>query len=228
MNNSFLVVEDLCKDFGRGDTVINVLKSVSFSIARGQFACVVGSSGAGKTTLLHVVGTLLRPTSGNVIIDSKEVFRAKKAELSRFRNERIGFVFQFHYLLPEFSAAENVSMPLMIRRVSPAKAQLRALSLLEKVGLEQRSSHRPAELSFGEQQRVAVARALVGDPDIVLADEPTGNLDRETGQRVFSLLVDLTIKQGKTLVVVTHNEELTSQADQVLRLTDGVCVCKAT
>ena len=228
MSNSFLIVENLCKDFVRGDTVINVLKSVSFSIARGQFACVVGSSGAGKTTLLHVVGTLLRPTSGNVIIDSKEVFQAKKAELSRFRNERIGFVFQFHYLLPEFSAAENVSMPLMIRRVSPREAQLRSLSLLEKVGLEQRSSHRPAELSFGEQQRVAVARALVGDPEIVLADEPTGNLDRETGQRVFSLLLDLTIKQGKTLVVVTHNQELASQADQVLRLTDGVCACEAT
>lgn len=205
-----------------------MLKSVSFSIARGQFACVVGSSGAGKTTLLHVVGTLLRPTSGNVIIDSKEVFRAKKAELSRFRNERIGFVFQFHYLLPEFSATENVSMPLMIRRVNPREAQLRSLSLLERVGLEHRSSHRPAELSFGEQQRVAVARALVGDPEIVLADEPTGNLDRETGQRVFWLLLDLTVKQGKTLVVVTHNDELASQADQVLRLADGVCACEAT
>jgi len=228
MSGSFLVIESLCKDFARGDAVIEVLKSVSFSITRGQFVCVVGSSGAGKTTLLHVVGTLLRPTSGKVIFDGKDVFQASRAVLSRFRNERIGFVFQFHYLLPEFSAVENVSLPLMIRRVSPKKAKLRSLSLLERVGLEHRSSHRPTELSFGEQQRVAVARALVGEPEIVLADEPTGNLDRETGQRVFSLLLDLTVKKGKTLVVVTHNQELASQADQVLRLADGVCVCDET
>ncbi len=228
MNSSLLVIENLCKHFVRGDTVIEVLKSVSFSITKGQFVCVVGSSGAGKTTLLHVIGTLLRPTSGKVIFDGKEVFKASRAELSHFRNERIGFVFQFHYLLPEFSAVENVSIPLMIRRTSPKMARLRSLSLLEGVGLERRSSHRPAELSFGEQQRVAVARALVGEPEIILADEPTGNLDRETGRRVFSLLLDLTIKKGKTLVVVTHNEELASHADQVLRLTDGVCVCEAT
>jgi len=228
MNSSFLVIEDLCRDFARGSTVVEVLKSVSFSIQRGQFICVVGSSGAGKTTLLQVVGTLLRPTSGKVVFDGKEVFQTSRAELSRFRNEQIGFVFQFHYLLPEFSAVENVSMPLMIRRVSPKKALSQSLSLLERVGLEHRSSHRPTELSFGEQQRVAVARAMVGEPEIILADEPTGNLDRETGQRVFSLLMDLTVKKGKTLVVVTHNERLASYADQVLRLADGVCTCEET
>ena len=228
MNNDLLVVENLCKDFARGETVIRVLRSVSFTISRGHFVSVVGASGAGKTTLLHVVGTLLGPTSGKVVFDGKDVFRASKAELARFRNERIGFVFQFHYLLPEFTALENVEIPLMIGRVSPRKARLRSLSLLERVGLEHRGEHRPTELSFGEQQRVALARALVGEPEIILADEPTGNLDQETGERVFSLLLDLTVKKGKTLVVVTHNRELASQADQVLRLVAGVCIPEGT
>ena len=224
MSEDLIVVEELCKEFVRAGTVTQVLKSVSFSVEKGQFACVVGSSGAGKSTLLSILGTLLGPTSGEVRFDGRDVFDASKSALSRFRNERIGFVFQFHHLLPEFSAVENVSMPLLIRRVAPRAAQAQARSLLERVGLEHRLSHRPAELSFGEQQRVAVARALAGEPEIVLADEPTGNLDHETGDRVFSLLLDLTVRKGKTLVVVTHNQELASHAGRVLRLVDGACI----
>lgn len=224
MSEELLLVEDLHKEFVSGDTVVEVLRSVSFSIRRGEFVCFVGSSGAGKTTLLHIIGTLLRPSSGVVSYDDNRVFDLSEAELARFRNKRIGFVFQFHHLLPEFNAVENAAMPLLIGRTRRDIAQSKAKLLLDGVGLSHRYSHRPAELSFGEQQRVAVARALVGEPEIVMADEPTGNLDWETGQNVFTMLLDLTIRKGRTLVVVTHNQRLAAQADKVLRLVDGKCV----
>ena len=228
MSEPHIVVEDVWKQFVTGDAQIDVLKDVSFGIERGEFVCIVGSSGAGKTTLLNILGTLLRPSSGKVSFSGKDLFQLSDRALSIFRNKHIGFVFQYHHLLPEFSAQENVAMPLLIRRVPPAEALNRAAALLEKVGLGHRIGHRPGELSFGEQQRVAVARALVGEPDIVLADEPTGNLDRETGEQVFSLLLELTIKKDRTLVVVTHNLRLTSQASKVLRILDGRCAPPST
>jgi len=221
--DDLIVISGVCKDYKSGQRVIRVLRSVSLTARRGEFICIVGASGAGKTTLLHILGMLSRPTCGTVTYDGHDIFRSNDRELSRFRNERIGFVFQFHHLLPELNAVENVAMPLLIRRESWSKAADAAMRLLEMVGLGQRWAHRPSELSFGEQQRVAVARALVGEPEVVLADEPIGNLDWETGERVFSTLVDLTVGSGKTLVVVSHNLKLAQRADSVLRLVKGRC-----
>ncbi|MCD6327524.1 ABC transporter ATP-binding protein [bacterium] len=218
MSDPTISVQSLCKKFVTGDTEVEVLRDISTDIESGHFVCVLGASGAGKTTLLHILGTLLRPTSGKIFYNGRDVFKSSERELIGLRNRLIGFVFQFHHLLPEFSAQENVAMPLLIRRTAPDEALRKADSLLERVGLGHRLRHRPCELSFGEQQRVAVARALVGDPDVILADEPTGNLDQETGRQIFSLLTEMTVSRGKVLVVVTHNLELASSADQVLKI----------
>jgi len=182
---------------------------------------IVGASGVGKTTLLHILGTLDRPTSGAVRFDGNDVFAMDDQALAEFRNRKIGFVFQFHHLLPEFTALENVMLPALIRRQSQAEARAAAEAVLKEVGLEHRLAHRIGELSGGEQQRVAVARALVLHPDLVLADEPTGNLDTHTGGEVFTLLRDLNRAKGITFVIVTHNEALSRQADRIIRMVDG-------
>jgi lipoprotein-releasing system ATP-binding protein len=212
---------DLYKSFRIDRTDIHVLKGVSLEIKRGEIVAIVGASGVGKTTLLHILGTLDRPTAGMVRFDGEDVFARSDQGLAEFRNRKIGFVFQFHHLLPEFTAAENVMIPALIRRDDPRAARAAAESLLREVGLGHRMAHRPGELSGGEQQRVAVARALVLGPDVILADEPTGNLDTHTGEDVFRLLRDLNRAKGITFVLVTHNEALSAQAGRIIRMVDG-------
>ena len=212
---------DLKKSFHLDQTEVHVLNGVSLEITRGEMVAVVGASGVGKTTLLHILGTLDRPTSGSVRFDGEDVFTKTEQVLADFRNRTIGFVFQFHHLLPEFTALENVMMPALIQRQDQPQARAAAEAVLKEVGLEHRLEHRTGEMSGGEQQRVAVARALVLRPDLVLADEPTGNLDTHTGEEVFTLMRDLNRAKGITFVIVTHNETLSNQADRIIRMVDG-------
>ena len=200
---------------------ISVLQNLNFSIQRGEMIAIVGASGTGKSTLLHLLGGLDLPTSGTVILDNFDIYKNAAVELAEFRNRRIGFVFQSHHLLPEFSALENVMMPLLIRRENVTAASKLAYDLLQKVGLENRCPHRPGELSGGERQRVALARALVASPSLLLADEPTGNLDQKTGAEVFDLIRELHRETHLTSVIVTHNETLAATCDRVLHLENG-------
>ena len=212
---------DLKKSFKMDQTEVHVLKGVGLEIKRGELVAIVGASGVGKTTLLHILGTLDRPSSGTVRFDGNDVFAMDDQALAEFRNRKIGFVFQFHHLLPEFTALENVMLPALIRRQSQTEARAAAEAVLKEVGLEHRLTHRIGELSGGEQQRVAVARALVLRPDLVLADEPTGNLDTHTGEEVFRLMRELNRAKGITFVIVTHNETLSNQANRIIRMVDG-------
>ena len=204
-----------------GPVELPVLDGIDLDIQAGEMLAIVGASGVGKSTLLHIVGGLDRPTSGKVYYGDIDVFGLDNGQLSRFRNARVGFVFQFHHLLPEFSALENVMMPGLIRRMDREEAADAAKRLLTDVGLGARLLHRPGELSGGEQQRVAVARALMLKPDVVLADEPTGNLDMHTGESVHDLLLGINKQQGITFVIVTHNDKLAVRADRVLRMAEG-------
>lgn len=201
---------------------LEVLKSISVEIEANKISVIVGASGAGKSTLLHLLGGLDRPDSGSVFYEQKNIFDYNNDKLAKFRNENMGFVFQFHHLLPEFTAVENVSIPQMIKGVSLKSASENSLRLLEIVGLKDRAEHKPAELSGGEQQRVAVARALANDPKIIFADEPTGNLDSANSDSIHKLLFDLRDKFKKTFVIVTHNPELMKLADIILEIKDGV------
>ena len=212
---------DLHKSFHLDRTEVHVLNGVTLEIKRGELVAIVGASGVGKTTLLHILGTLDRPTSGAVRYDGEDLFARTDQALAEFRNRKIGFVFQFHHLLPEFTAVENTMMPALIQRQGTEEARAAAEAILKEVGLGHRLEHRTGELSGGEQQRVAVARALVLRPDLVLADEPTGNLDTHTGDEVFRLMRDLNRARGITFVIVTHNEALSSQADRIIRMVDG-------
>jgi len=198
-----------------------ILKGMDFHVAKGEIVSLVGASGAGKSTLLHIVGTLDKPDRGTVILNGTDVAALQSKELSAFRNAHIGFVFQFHHLLPEFTALENVCIPAFIKRVGRKDAERRALELLERLGVAHRRDHKPGELSGGEQQRVAVARALVNNPAIVLADEPSGNLDSENATALHQLFVTLRDQLNQTFVVVTHNEELANIADRIVHIKDG-------
>ncbi len=200
---------------------MEVLKGVDLTFARGERASVVGASGVGKTTLLHVLGTLDRPTSGKVLYEGKDIYALNEKDLAQFRNREIGFVFQFHHLLPEFNALENTMMPCLIQGIPTGEAASRAEAILTLVGLKERLAHKPGELSGGEQQRVAVARALVLEPKVLLADEPTGNLDTRTGEAVFDLLLELNRIKEVTLVVVTHNLKLAEKLSRQIQLIDG-------
>jgi lipoprotein-releasing system ATP-binding protein len=204
-----------------GPVALRVLNDIDLDIRTGEMLAIVGASGVGKSTMLHILGGLDRPTSGRVLYGDVDVFGLSSDRLARFRNERVGFVFQFHHLLPEFSALENVMLPALIRGTEPAAAAATALKVLADVGLGDRAHHRPGELSGGEQQRVAVARALVLSPDAVLADEPTGNLDAHTGETIHELLQKINKERGITFVIVTHNDRLAIRADRVLRMADG-------
>jgi lipoprotein-releasing system ATP-binding protein len=204
------------------DGALPVLRGITLSIARGEIIAIVGASGAGKSTLLHILGTLDRPSAGQVEYQGVDVFSLDDTALADFRNKSIGFVFQFHHLLPEFTALENVAMPALIQGKKLHSVRARALELLREVGLTDRAEQRPTQLSGGEQQRVAVARALMNAPYIVLADEPSGNLDSANAQMLHSLIWDLSRKLGQTFVVVTHNEALSRSADRVFRIVDGV------
>lgn len=216
-----ITVTKLHKSFSMGEHTLPVLKGIDLTIARGELIAVVGASGAGKSTMLHILGLLDRPTSGTVYFEGQDLFQLSEASQAEFRNKRIGFVFQFHHLLPEFTALENACMPALIQRRQPDEVKAEATALLNDVGLGARLHHKPGELSGGEQQRVAVARALLQKPDLVLADEPTGNLDTHTGEALFSLLRELNKGRGTTFVIVTHNDKLSSQADRIVHMQDG-------
>ncbi len=221
MDSPFLQVKDVYKSFSLGKQTVEVLNGINLTLQRGEMLAMVGASGAGKSTFLHILGTLDRPTSGTVLYEGQDVFRLSEDELAAFRNRRIGFVFQFHHLLPEFTALENTYLPALMQK-RPKRHMLEdATSLLSEVGLGHRLHHKPGELSGGEQQRVAVARALIQHPDLVLADEPTGNLDAHTGQAIFELLRTLNQKRGTAFVIVTHNERLSEQADRLIHMVDG-------
>jgi lipoprotein-releasing system ATP-binding protein len=217
-------VVDLYKSFSMGAYEVSVLKGINLEIRRGELIAIIGASGAGKSTLLHILGTLDKPSSGTVIFDGQDLFQMTEARQADFRNKRIGFVFQFHHLLPEFTALENACMPALIQRRDAASVESDAKALLDAVGLGHRLHHKPGELSGGEQQRVAIARALMQKPDLVLADEPTGNLDSHTGDALFRLIRDLNKAGGTTFVIVTHNDKLSAQADRIIHMQDGMIV----
>jgi lipoprotein-releasing system ATP-binding protein len=217
----FIQVQNLFKSYGNGSKRVEVLKGADLTFSQGEKAAIVGASGVGKTTLLHILGTLDRPTAGKVLYEGKDVYALNEKELALFRNREIGFVFQFHHLLPEFNALENTMMPCLIQGIPKKESASRAEAILSLVGLKERLTHKPGELSGGEQQRVAVARALVLGPKVLLADEPTGNLDTKTGESVFDLLRELNQIKGITLIVVTHNVRLAEKLSRQIQLVDG-------
>ena len=219
-----LEVADVTKSFETGGKRLEVLRGVSMDVAAGEIIAIVGPSGVGKSTLLHIMGALDRPTTGSVRIDGVDVFELPDAGVAAFRNRTIGFVFQFHHLMRELSAMENVMMPCLIAGRSRSEARERATELLGRVGLSERADHLPGELSGGEEQRVAVARALAVDPLVVLADEPSGNLDRAGSEELHDLIWELRDSFGQTFVIVTHNRSLSSRADRVVVLRDGLVV----
>ena len=214
-------IVDLHKSYYDGESELPVLQGVNLEIYMSELLAIVGASGVGKSTLLHIIGTLDRPTAGSVVYNQQDVFTLSDTELARFRNKEIGFVFQFHHLLPEFTALENVAMGALITSSHNKSVYKEAESLLDYVGLSERLSHYPSQLSGGERQRVAIARSLINQPKVVLADEPTGNLDRRSSEAVLELLWDLNAKSGQTFVIVTHNQELAQQVDRVIQLVDG-------
>jgi lipoprotein-releasing system ATP-binding protein len=221
MSEPLIVAEGLVKGYRSPAGYLPVLQGLSLEVAEGEMLAIVGASGVGKSTLLHVLGTLDRPESGALTLAGQAALDLPEARLRAFRNRTLGFVFQFHHLLPEFTALENVMMPALIAREPEPEARGRALALLEDLGLSDRALHRPGALSGGEQQRVAVARALVQSPRALLADEPTGNLDRETGERLHALVRRLNRERGITVVLVTHNDALAASCDRRLRLLEG-------
>lgn len=220
-------VTDLHKSYINGPQEVKVLRGIDLTIATGEIVLIVGPSGVGKSTLLHILGALDLPSSGEVIIGDQNINRLRSDSLARFRNQSIGFIFQFHHLLPEFTALENVLIPAMMHKTLTAEDRQYAQYLLEEVGLSHRLTHRPNELSGGEQQRVAVARALINKPHVLLADEPTGNLDKRNSQMLFELLLQLNEKLNQTLVVVTHAESLGSDGHRLIELDDGRVVVPA-
>lgn len=215
---SILQANSIVKYYGQ----LKVLREVSLNIEKGTFVSIMGASGAGKSTLMHILGSLDHPTSGQVIIEGTDLYKLNAAQQSEFRNKHLGFVFQFHHLLPEFTAIENVAMPLWIGGENKKEGLMKAQEILERVGLKDRLNHRPQQMSGGEQQRVAIARAVVHNPKLLFADEPTGNLDTENAASIHRLFLELQKEKGITIVVVTHNEELAEIGDRTLHMKDGI------
>ncbi|MBM7064914.1 lipoprotein-releasing ABC transporter ATP-binding protein LolD [Neisseria elongata] len=221
MSNTILACEAVCKNYYDGQLNVQVLDNLTLQVEKGRSIGIVGASGSGKSTLLHILGGLDKPTSGRVSLMGQDLSELSQKQLSGLRNRHLGFVYQFHHLLPEFSALENVMMPLLIGKRPKEQARERALLMLEKVGLKNRVLHRPGELSGGERQRAAIARALVTDPACLLADEPTGNLDRKNALNILDMMMELKQELGTALVVVTHDDEMAARFDRVLNMTDG-------
>lgn len=223
MNNSekLLSAKNLCKTYQEGKMVTEVLKDVTFDIYPKSLMAIIGSSGSGKSTLLHLLGGLDQPTSGEILFKSQQLNQLSEQEKAQLRNQQIGFVYQFHHLLPDFTALENVAMPLLIGGVKPNEAKQRAMAMLDSVNLVKRANHRPSELSGGERQRVAIGRALINNPALVMADEPTGNLDKSTADAIFDLLIKLNREHGTAFLVVTHDLALANKLDKQLIMSDG-------
>ncbi len=222
MSEPILEARDVHKSFRQGPVTLEVLQGVAMTVTKGERIAIVGASGSGKTTLLQILGGLDKPTTGHVLIDGKDIHEQSEQQRGELRNRALGFVYQFHHLLPEFSALENVAMPLLVRRMKVAEARAKARRILDRVGLGARLDHRPDQLSGGERQRAAVARALVTEPQIVLADEPTGNLDGQNAESVFALMLELNRELGTSLVVVTHDLRLASRMERLYAIERGV------
>ncbi|MCX7958534.1 MAG: ABC transporter ATP-binding protein [Deltaproteobacteria bacterium] len=221
MSSADIIIRGIKKSFPLGSKSVQALNGIDLDIKKGELICIMGASGAGKSTFLHILGTVERPTEGTITYDSKDIFRMNDDELSDFRNKKIGFVFQAHHLLPDFTALENVIMPALIGGIPGKEAEEAGASILGELGLSDRLEHKPAELSGGEQQRVAIARALIMNPEILLADEPTGNLDTSTGNVVFEMLLRAGERHKTTLILVTHNDEFSKSMPRLIRMRDG-------
>jgi len=221
MSNVLLSARALTKSYTMGKRTLEVLRGVDLEISRGEFLALRGASGAGKSTLLHLIGGLDSVNSGKILFDGQNIAKFSDTELAHFRNRRVGFIFQAYHLLPELNALENVCLPARVGRVTASEAEIRGRELLEHVGLKERLEHKPYELSGGEQQRVAIARALVARPELILADEPTGNLDSHTGSEIIELLKSLCVKRQTTLVIATHDANVATSAQRVVKLVDG-------
>ena len=221
MNDLLLTAKALTKSYVMGSRSIEVLRGVDIEVARGDFLALRGASGAGKSTLLHLIGGLDSPNSGEILFDGRDIAKFSESELTHFRNRRVGFIFQAYHLLPELTALENVCLPARIGRVSAATAESRAAELLQQVGLQDRIDHKPYELSGGEQQRVAIARSLIVRPELILADEPTGNLDSRTGMEIIELLKNLCVQTSAALMIATHDGKVAAAAQRVVELADG-------
>jgi len=219
--NKILVTENIYKTYQNGPQKVEVIKGIQLEVQTGEIVVIIGPSGVGKSTLLHLVGGLDKPTSGNVLIDGENIFAMNDYDLAVFRNKSIGFIFQFHHLLPEFTALENVIIPGMMHSKANSELEGNAKNMLNDVGLSERLHHKPSQLSGGEQQRVAVARALINNPRLVLADEPTGNLDKKNSEALYKLILSLNEKLNKTFIIVTHNEMMAKEASRVIELEDG-------
>ena len=222
MSNVVISCENVVKNYQDGGLNVEVLRQINLTIHKGESVCIVGASGSGKSTLLHLLGGLDKPTIGDITLMGQRLVLLNQRELGELRNKYLGFVYQFHHLLPEFSAEENVMMPLLIAKKNKDEARKAALDMLDKVGLKNRAAHRPSELSGGERQRAAIARALVTRPACLLADEPTGNLDRKNAANVLAMMMDLKNELGTALVVVTHDDQATQHFDRVMTMSDGV------
>ena len=224
MSNILITAQNVRKSFNDGDLSVDVLKGIEFSIQKNQSIAIIGASGSGKSTLLHLLAGLDIPDSGNIFINKKSINELNNEERGQLRNECLGFIYQFHHLLPEFTTKENVAMPLLIRRCAKHTAYEKAEVILSEVGLSERMTHKPGELSGGERQRTAIARALVTNPSCILADEPTGNLDEKSANEVFELILELNQNHNSSLIMVTHNIELSRRADKICELRDGVLI----